>query len=536
MEAKAQTQQYLTPPEEKAVVEFMLRMSDFGQAVRIKHVPFIAFSATRHRPASDRPVKPPGKNWAKALERRHPDLQARKVNALDWNRHEKNIYPKTTHWFEVIKKVIQDESVSAENVYNMDETRVMLSMLGSVKVLVRTNDTRDYRGARVKRKMVTAIECISGDGRYLKPMIIWPATTHRSNWTTYPTPGWYYACSESGYTDSTISLEWLKRVFDPQTKERADCSPRVLISDVFATHETLEILEYCFANNIILCRLPSHTSQKLQPCDIAVFSPLKAAYRDNVERLERGDVNTIGKEHFISLYCPARERAFTKRSILAGWSKAGLFPFNPDRVLRALPNPANDPAKVDVASAELAVHAAPLSTPITPATPVSTEAFISLQNLLIKQDAHSLDAKTKQNFQRHLQKLVKAAQTFLAKNALQQDQIQFLLTINNEAKVRPSTMSIVLGKAKVMSYEDLTEARAKRAEKEAAKIDKNENKRKRGQEQGGEAPDAGTSRPKVARSSEEPKTAIATGTVVETQVARDVTMPEQGRAPVARMW
>ncbi|KAF2626029.1 hypothetical protein BU25DRAFT_302843, partial [Macroventuria anomochaeta] len=51
----------------------------------------------------------------------------------------------------------------------MDETGIMLSMLGAVKVLVGKNDTRDYRGAR---KMVTAIECISGDGRYLNPMII----------------------------------------------------------------------------------------------------------------------------------------------------------------------------------------------------------------------------------------------------------------------------------------------------------------------------------------------------------------------------
>jgi DDE superfamily endonuclease len=104
--------------------------------------------------------------------------------------------------------------------------------------------------------------------------------THRSNWTTFPTPGWQYACSESGYTDSKISLEWFKRVFDPQTKERANQRPRVLICDGFGTHETLEILEYCFENNIILCRLPSH---KLQPCDIAVFAPLKSAYRERVE-------------------------------------------------------------------------------------------------------------------------------------------------------------------------------------------------------------------------------------------------------------
>ncbi|EGP82460.1 uncharacterized protein MYCGRDRAFT_51666, partial [Zymoseptoria tritici IPO323] len=94
-----------------------------------------------------------------------------------------------------------------ENVYNMDKTRVILSTLGAVKVLVGRNDIRGYRGARVKRTTVTAIECISSDGRYLSPIIIWAATTHRSDWITFPTPGWHYACSESRYTDSKISLE-----------------------------------------------------------------------------------------------------------------------------------------------------------------------------------------------------------------------------------------------------------------------------------------------------------------------------------------
>lgn len=279
MKKKAQSQQYLHPWEEDALVKFLLQMSDLGQPVRIKFIPYLAFCIARQRPEEDRPSKPPSKNWPRAFEERHPQTQARRVRALDWDRHEKNTYWKMAHWFEVIGRVLSDPAILAENVYNMDETGIMLSMLGAVKVLVGKNDTRDYRGARVKRKMVTSIECVSADGRYLNPMIIWPAMTHRSNWTTFPTPDWQYACSKTGYTDSYISLQWLQRIFDPETKGRANNKPRVLICDGFGTHESLEILEFCFANNIILCRLPSYTSHKLQPCDVAVFGPLKTAYR-----------------------------------------------------------------------------------------------------------------------------------------------------------------------------------------------------------------------------------------------------------------
>jgi len=166
--------------------------------------------------------------------------------------------------------------------------------------LVRKGDKRKHRDARVERTTMTAIECISADGRYLNPMIIWLASMHRSNRTTFHTPGWQYACSDSGYTDSKISLEWLKRIFDPETKERANKRPRILICDSFGTHETFEILEFCFENTILLCRL-SHTSHKLQPCDVAVFAPLKDAYCEQADRLERGGVNTIGKQHFTSV-------------------------------------------------------------------------------------------------------------------------------------------------------------------------------------------------------------------------------------------
>jgi hypothetical protein len=67
----------------------------------------------------------------------------------------------------VIGLVLYKLDILLENVYNIDETGVMLSMLSSVKVLIGKDDKRKHRGARVKRTSVTTIECISADGRYL---------------------------------------------------------------------------------------------------------------------------------------------------------------------------------------------------------------------------------------------------------------------------------------------------------------------------------------------------------------------------------
>src|SRR4051794_38110732 len=66
--------------------------------------------------------------------------------------------------------------------------------------------------------------------------------------------------------------------------------------------------------------------------------------------------------------------------------------------------------------------------------------------------------------------------------------------MNNEAKVRRSTKSVVLEEAKVMSYEDIEEARAKRAAKEQAATGKG----KRGWKRKSPAEEAGA--PESAKS------------------------------------
>jgi hypothetical protein len=110
---------------------------------------------------------------------------------------------------------------------------------------------------------------------------------------------------------------------------------------------------------------------------------------------------------------------------------------------------------------------------------VSAEAFMSLQDLIIQRDAHTLDETSKQNLARHLQIYTKAFQKSSAKSILQENRIQFLTTINNKAKVRRSTKSLVLEKAKVISYQDLKETRAKRIVKESTQAAKGKGKRGR---------------------------------------------------------
>lgn len=148
---------------------------------------------------------------------------------------------------------------------------------------------------------------------------------------------------------------------------------------------------------------------------------MKTAYGSEVERLERGGVGTIGKQHFTSLYSPARKRAFTPKNIKAGSAATGMFPFNPDRVLRSMPKPPSQliiPTPHDEV-VEARTHAENL--PRTPVTPMSESALNTLQDFIIERDAYALDEINKENLNRHVQKLKNAAGTALAKSAIQNE-------------------------------------------------------------------------------------------------------------------
>ena len=56
--------------------------------------------------------------------------------------------------------------------------------------------------------------------------------------------------------------------------------------------------------------------------------------------------------------------------------------------------------------------------PVTPVTPMTAEAFTSLHDLIFERDAHTLDGTERQSYQRHLQRLTKAATTSIARGAL----------------------------------------------------------------------------------------------------------------------
>ena len=85
----------------------------------------------------------------------------------------------------------------------------------------------------------------------------------------------------------------------------------------------------CFKNNIYILYFPAHASHVLQPLDLSIFSPIKAAYRRYMGQLVRlTDSSPIGKRGFLICYIRARIEGLTIQNIKSGWRATGLWPIS----------------------------------------------------------------------------------------------------------------------------------------------------------------------------------------------------------------
>ena len=86
---RAIQQQLLTPAEEKALVDHVLRLYRNGRPARVKHLRYFARTHLQRRAGTDGPcsTRLPGKDWPQAFYKRHPELQAARSKAIDWQRH-----------------------------------------------------------------------------------------------------------------------------------------------------------------------------------------------------------------------------------------------------------------------------------------------------------------------------------------------------------------------------------------------------------------------------------------------------------------
>ena len=97
----------------------------------------------------------------------------------------------------------------------------------------------------------------------------------------------------------------------------------------------MKFLEYCKKHRILMAVYPPHSTHRLQPLDVALFSPLATYYSQELNQFlhKSQGLYSITKQDFFQLFWAAFRKAFTTSNVKSRWKNTGLHPFKPRVIL-----------------------------------------------------------------------------------------------------------------------------------------------------------------------------------------------------------
>jgi hypothetical protein len=331
----------LRDSEETALIQWIESMEKRGFAPHIIDVKRMAEALLLKR-GSHASQAPIGRHWVYRFLEKHPQLRTRLSRKLDSQRARCEDPELFKAWFQRVQQAIELYGILDEDIYNVDETGFAMGLTAGTGAS-KSVTTGAIAGRIVtiqpgNREWVTTIECINAKGWTVPPFIIVKAKVQMLYWYSENRdlpPSWVIAMSDNGWTNDKLGFAWIQH-FNRHTSSRTVGNYRLLLFDGHSSHGTPEFDLYCQENRIVTLCLPAHSSHKLQPLDVACFSPLKTAYRNRVEELARCGCFHIDKSDFLGIYPLARKSVFSASNIASGFRATGLLPHDPERVLQTL--------------------------------------------------------------------------------------------------------------------------------------------------------------------------------------------------------
>ena len=278
-----------------------------------------------------------GRDWVPRFIKRHPHLAVVIGRRIDSVRMDGATKPVLEAWFNAYESIVQGYKILEENTYNMDESGFSIGTMESTRIVIDSSLRTKHQAHPGRQEWVSMVECICGDGTAITPFGIFKGKNVLENWIPSKVLNeWFFSANTKGWTSNLHGLEWLKRVFEPATRMKADGQYRLLVCDGHDSHISGSFIAHCLQNRIILLILPPHTSHLLQPLDVSIFGPLKKRLTAALSHLNQAQLVRIQKFEWMEAYIQARSEVFDHFHIESAWRGSGMIPFNPQRALRTM--------------------------------------------------------------------------------------------------------------------------------------------------------------------------------------------------------
>jgi len=327
----------LDDAQEVTICEYLDRLDEIGLPATRRLLTSAANSILKRNTEDGETPIQIGHNWASRFLQRHPEYKIVKASSQEFKRDRAATKAEVQDWFRRYKNLLARIGVTPRNMYNSDETGNRIGIGKAKSVITRRGNKRKISlPTSTERELVTVLETISADGHALPPWIILAGKQIPAGWDAANLPAAYtLALSENGYINDQIGLDWIVQ-FDKYSMLRADGASRLLFMDNHGSHCTIEFVDYADEHGIELFSFPPHMTHLMQPLDVVIFQPYKHYHSEAVDRAARTGCTSFNKLEFLAALPGIRKQALKPTSIKHSFAGTGLWPVNPDMVLRCM--------------------------------------------------------------------------------------------------------------------------------------------------------------------------------------------------------
>ncbi|XP_038855133.1 uncharacterized protein LOC120052350 [Salvelinus namaycush] len=318
--------------QENHLKEYLLRAAEIYFRLSPKEVRRLAYQLAQHYhckyPETWVTKEMAGKDWFTSFLKRHPGLSIRQPQATSLLRATSFNATNVSQFFNNLSTILGRHNFEAKDVWNMDETSTTTVQVPN-KIIANRGRKQVRPTTSVERgTMVTMALAVNAQGNSIPPHFIFPHNKYLDHFLRDGPTGCMGTASGSGWMQENDFLAFLQH-FVKYTRASPE-SPQLLLLDNQASHLSLQGMDYCKANGVVLLSFPPHCSHKLQPLDRSVYGPLRRYINSAIDCwIKTYPGKTVSIYDLPGIVATALPSAVTPANIMAGFHCTGIWPLNP---------------------------------------------------------------------------------------------------------------------------------------------------------------------------------------------------------------
>lgn len=316
---------------EEALEKHILWMDEHGFPMSWKKIKVVARDISKIHNVNDFVAS---SGWVKRFKKRHAELATRVAQSLERTRAGGMNPESISHYFDVLNKAKKElvdlnggRELTPDLIYNLDETGIdQTSDMKERVVTFKTKQSPTYIQGSSDRTHLSAAVCIRGDGWRAKTMYALKGVRRQFENLPGCPEEVDYIMTEKGYFDEQGFEEYIKFLVSqlpPEDTERW----KLLVLDGYGPHTMVpSVVDLLHEHSFHAVCMPSHTSQILQPLDVACFGPSKGEFKADLRDIQYEiGVDAVTKWELPAVFEFALEIGCSSKNIIAGFVSCGLI-------------------------------------------------------------------------------------------------------------------------------------------------------------------------------------------------------------------